>query len=786
MKISVARLEKLLFGHRSIVLAALAAFTLVMAGFGVQLRMDAGFEKQLPTGHEYIKTFLQYRHELFNANRLTVVVRARHGTIWTKAGLQRLFDVTQAVQTLPNVDPVGVQSLWTSNTYVNEITEEGFRADPLISATITPDRLTQIEIDGIARSASAAGFVGSLVSRDQAGAMITAEINEVDKDGKRIDYIAYNHLLEQMIRKPFEDGKYSIEIIGFAKQIGDIADGASSVLRFCSVALALTAAAVFWYSRSIRFMVLPIVCSLTSLVWQFGALYLLGFGLDPLGVLVPFLVFAIGVSHGVQQISFIIRELAHGKTPMQAARSSFSGLLVPGVLALVTAFVSFVTLLLVPIPMIRELAIAASLGVGFKIVTNLIMLPAAASFVRPRAGYAESAMRRHAHRARLVGWIARVAEPRRAVFVVGLSAALLAVSAWESRDRVVGTLQPGAAELRPDSRFNMDAVSIARNFDVGLDWLSVVIEAPPDSCANPEIGTYVAGLTAATRHLPGVVAASSYSTMLQSYNEGYNEGLPKTAVVPIDPVNYGGLTEEIRRVRGYVNADCSMTAMHLYLTSHKAVVLTDTINVIKAYAMAHKESGITVRLAGGNAGVMAAVNDEVSRSETPMLLYVYGAIMALVFIVYRDVRAMIVCCAPLTVGTFIGYWFMEATGIGLTVATLPVMVLAVGIGVDYAFYIYNRLQLHLASGLPIVAALQLAIQEVGMATIFTAITLAVGVATWAFSPLKFQADMGKLLAFMFMINLVMALTTLPALAVVLDMVFPRRRPVRMIGALSHD
>jgi len=183
LDISVNRLENFLFGHRKWVLAVLCVFTLVMAGFGVQLRMDAGFEKQLPSGHEYIQTFLQYRHELFNANRLTVVVRARHGTIWTKAGLQRLFDVTQAVQTLPNVDPVGVQSLWTSNTYVNEITEEGFRADPLIPATITRDRLTRDEIDGIARSASAAGFVGSLVSRDQAGAMITAEISEVDKDG---------------------------------------------------------------------------------------------------------------------------------------------------------------------------------------------------------------------------------------------------------------------------------------------------------------------------------------------------------------------------------------------------------------------------------------------------------------------------------------------------------------------------------------------------------------------------------------------------------------------------
>ena len=588
------------------------------------------------------------------------------------------------------------------------------------------------------------------------------------------------------LRAAFEDGDFQIGIIGFAKQIGDIADGASSVLRFCGVALVLTALAVFWYSRSVRFTLLPVLCSLTSLVWQFGMLHLLGFGLDPLGVLVPFLVFAIGVSHGVQQISYIIRELAHGKTSMQAARSSFSGLLIPGVLALVTAFVSFVTLLLVPIPMIRELSIAASLGVAFKIVTNLIMLPVAASFMHPRPGYASAALARHTQRARLITWVAQVARPRQAFAVVALSALLLGVSAWESRQRIVGTVEPGAPELRADSRFNQDANFIAGSFDVGLDWLSVVVEAPPDSCENPAVGTYVAGLTFATQHVPGVVTATSYSTMLQGYNEGYNEGFPKTAVVPIDPVNYASLTEEIRRLRGYVNRDCSMAALHLFLSSHKAVVIDGVVAAVKTYAAAHVEPGIRVRLAAGNAGITAAIDDEVSRCELPMLAYVYTAILALVFLVYRDVRAMVVCCAPLTVGTFIGYWFMEAFHIGLTVATLPVMVLAVGIGVDYAFYIYNRLQLHLSRGMAIVPALETSIQEVGMATIFTAITLSIGVATWSFSALKFQADMGKLLAFMFMVNLVMALTTLPALAVVLDIVFPRRRPVPALGLLAHD
>jgi len=114
-----------------------------------------------------------------------------------------------------------------------------------------------------------------------------------------------------------------------------------------------------------------------------------------------------------------------------------------------------------------------------------------------------------------------------------------------------------------------------------------------------------------------------------------------------------------------------------------------------------------------------------------------------------------------------------------------VMVLAVGIGVDYAFYIYSRLQMHLAAGEAIDVALEKSIQEIGIATIFTAITLAIGVATWSFSQLKFQADMGKLLAFMFIVNLVMAMTALPAFAVVLEKLFPRKKPVKVSSMLNH-
>ncbi|VWC99049.1 RND transporter [Burkholderia lata] len=781
----VSRLERLFFGHRAIVLAAIGLFTVAMAVFAMQLRMDAGFEKQMPIGHEYIRTFQQYRNDLLGANRITVVVRAKHGSIWTPAGLTRLYKVTQAVTYLPNVDRIGVRSLWTSNAFVNEITDEGFRAEPIISGTITPDQLTPAIVEKIRRATTLGGYVGTLVSHGEDSAMITAELNERDSAGKVLDYVAFNHLLEQKIRQPFEDAGYDVQIIGFAKQIGDIADGAKAVLGFCAIALLLTALAVYWYCHSLRFTVLLIACSLTSLVWQFGTLRLLGFGLDPLAVLVPFLVFAIGVSHGVQQVNFIVREISHGHSSYEAARRSFSGLLIPGVLALITAFVSFITLLMIPIPMVRELAITASLGVAYKIVTNLILLPVAASCFNFTKRYADSALKRGERRSAWLRPLARIAQPKYAGATVALTLAVFALAAWQSRDRVIGTLQPGAPELRADARFNRDATAIAGNYDMGLDWLTVAIESTGKACDNPAVGLYEDDFAAAMRTEPGVVSVQSYSGMLRAYNQGYNEDYPKMNVVPIDPENYGAVSVDVGRVKGFMKADCTMSAVHLFLTDHKATTINRILDDVKQYRASHPFPGITVRLAAGNAGVLAATNEEVAGSELPMMLYVYGAILILVFLAYRDWRAMIACCAPLSVATFIGYWFMKELQIGLTVATLPVMVLAVGIGVDYAFYIYNRLQVHLASGQTIVKAVQHALLEVGVATIFTAITLAIGVATWSFSALKFQADMGKLLAFMFLVNLLMAMTALPALASVLERRFPRRKPARSPGLFSH-
>jgi predicted RND superfamily exporter protein len=783
---AVRRLEDFLFRHRGAVLTAFAVLTVLMGWQASKLRISAGFDKLLPSGHEYIKTFDDYRGQLHDANGIAVVVHPRHGDIWDPATLKTLLDVTQAVTFLPGVNRGSVTSLWTPNIFVTQITEEGFTSDLLISGTTTPDSLTPEVIGQIRDRTIKGGYIGKLVAKDGSSALIAAEVMDPDPhSGEPLDYIAFGHSLETQIRRKFENKDVEIQIIGFAKEVSDIADGAEGVLLFCGIALLLTILAVYWYCRSWTLTFQKIICSLTTLVWQFGTVHLLGLGLDPLAILVPFLIFAIGVSHGVQQINFMVREVAAGADMYTAARRSFSGLLIPGVLALSTTLVSFITMVLVPIPMIRELAIVAAIGIAYKVFSNLIMLPLAASYSKITPEWSRLSQQRRESRGQIMARIARIAEPRHAVVASLITLLVFAGSVALCQGRVIGSLQPGSPELRPDSRYNQDSRAIASSFDIGLDWLTTVVEAPEESCGKVEILKLVDEFGWEMQNVPGVISAESVATLTKLYNAGLNEGQPKMATIPRDSHTLGYDIAQAHEAAAITGKGCKWMAVNLYLTDHKATTIQGVVAAIKQFRLSHTMDGVKFRLAGGNAGVEAATNEVLASEELPMLLYVFATIMVLVLLAYRDWRAMLACCLPLAVATYIGYAFMKQLDIGLTVATLPVMVLSVGVGVDYAFYIYNRLQLHLARGENIVDSFEHALKETGIATVFTAITLSVGVATWSFSALKFQADMGKLLAFMFMVNMVMAITALPAFAVVLEKLFPRRRPVHVPG-FAHD
>jgi predicted RND superfamily exporter protein len=780
-------LENVIFGMRAVILFVLAVATIVGLYFAFQLRMTAGFDKQLPIGHEYVETFQEYRDQLFGSNRIIVVLEPKEGNIWNKAFFKTYKELTDDIFFLPGVSRPTVTSLWTPNTRYREITEDGISAEDVISGKVTADTMTPAALNKIESNVIRGGFVGRLVSNDFTSAMVAAELQDFDPSTqKALDYFDLARKLETQIRGKYEDENHTVRIIGFAKATGDIADGAYSVTIFFFIAFALTALSVYLYSRSALLTFAALFSSLTSVVWQFAILNLLGYGLDPLAILVPFLVFAIGVSHGVQQINLVTAELSVGKSSEEAARASFSGLLIPGSMALVTTLVSFGTLYLIPVGMIRELAITASIGVALKIVTNLIMLPLVVSYMKFDDGFAARVAKSREARIKIMRVLGRVAEPKAAIVTLIVSFSLFGFAVYESSNRHVGALHAGAPELHSDARYNVDSRDIAQKYSLGLNQLTVVVETPVDACVDYEVLEYLNRFSWYMENQSGVALVISLPFAVKGSSAGWNEGNLKWNDIPR---NKDALAQAVATVPGrsaLMNQACSILPVQIFLTDSKATTIAPVIQAVKDFRADRPMENVNIRLASGNMGVQAAVNEEITHSELPMMLWVYVIIIALVTLTYRDWRAVIACCLPLTFGTFFGYWFMEVQQIGLTIATLPVMVLAVGIGVDYAFYIYNRIQYHLGEGKHITQCFQEALLETGMATFFTAITLAIGVSTWAFSALKFQADMGLLLTFMFMVNMIMAVTVLPALAVILDMLFPRAAPVkRQSNLTSH-
>lgn len=769
------RIENIVFGLRAVILMALAAFTVVMLYFAVQLRMDAGFLKMLPIGNSFIQTYFQYADDFGGGNRVIVVLENKKGDIFQPEFLQTLKEATDDVFYIPGVARHRVTSLWTPNTRFIAVTEEGLEAGDVIPANFRP---TPEGIKTVMQNTLRANLVGRLVSTDFRAAMIATELLEYDPETReRLDYFKVAGLLEKNIRDKYVSDNVDVKIVGFAKLVGDIADGARSVVTFFAVAFVFTALMLWLYCRSWLLTIVTVSASLCSLIWQFGILHLLGFGLDPLAVLVPFLVFAIGVSHGVQQINMVGAEIAAGLDRNAAARATFTFLLRPGAVALFTTIAGFATLYIIPIGMIRELAITASIGVALKIVSNLVMLPLIVSYIAPGAEYGVKVRRAMETRANAWPYLASFARPRFAFVFIGFCVVLGAVALHGSRDRQIGDVHAGAGELWPNARYNTDSEFIAEHFRLGLNVMNVIVESKDVACVDYSKLHFLDTFAWDMRNVPGVQTVQSLPSVAKIINSMWQEGNPKWAALPRDPTALAQATASVASSTLLVDRRCQTLGVQVYITDTKAKTVKAVTAAVENWINApeHQRDDLKLRIGTGNVTIVSATNTVVEHSELPMLLYVYAVVMTLVIITYREWRGALVCVLPLILSTIIGNWFLTAAQIGLKISTLPVLAIAVGTGVDYGIYEYNRMQRYMRMGVSPHAAYLQALNDVGSATMFTGGTLAIGVSTWSFSALKFQADMGLLLTFMFVVNMIGAVTVLPALVAVFEYIWPLKR-----------
>lgn len=768
-------IENFAFRFKAFILGFLFILTVFMGYFATQLRMDAGFNKMLPQGHEYINTFFQYSEAFGGGNRILVVLEAKKGEIWTPEFLQTLKKATDDIFFIPGVARHTVTSLWTPNTRYLAVTEDGIEAGDVIPANFKP---TPEAIKKVLENTLRADLVGRLVSTNFRAAMIRAELLDVNPETRqRLDYFDVADKLENEVRKKYISDDVDVKIIGFAKLTGDIADGAQSVVQFFGVAFILTCIMLWLYCRSVRLTVVTVSSSLCSLIWQFGLLNIMGFGLDPLAVLVPFLVFAIGVSHGVQQVNMIGAEIAAGLDKEKAARVTFSFLLRPGAVALMTCLAGFATLYIIPIGMIQELAITSSIGVGLKIISNLIMLPLMASYIAPGAEYGEKVKRAMDARAKAWPYLARIAIPRNAFIFIGFCVIIGIVGFIQGSKRQIGDVHSGAGELRPEARYNLDSQYIAENFALGLNVLTVIAETPKAACIDYGVMDFLDRFSWYMKNVPGVVTTLSLTAIAKNVNALWQEGHLKMRALPRASSALAQATSNVESSSGLLDSQCSILPTHIYLADTKAETVKTVVKAAEDFINdpANQSDDVKMRIGTGNVTIVSATNQVVEHSEIPMLLYVYVVVMVLVIFVYREWRGAICCVVPLILSTIIGNWFLNGAGIGLKISTLPVLAIAVGIGVDYGIYEYNRMQRYMRMGVSPHEAYLQALNDVGSATMFTGGTLAIGVSTWIFSELKFQADMGLLLTFMFLVNMVGAITLLPAMVAALEYLWPLKR-----------
>jgi predicted RND superfamily exporter protein len=429
--------------------------------------------------------------------------------------------------------------------------------------------------------------------------------------------------------------------------------------------------------------------------------------------------------------------------------------------------VGFSVLAVIDIPVIRELALSASIGVAILIVTNLILLPVLLSYV----GVSPVAARRSlaatgGEVASIWRWIARFTGRGYALAAIAVALVLAGLAFVKAQDVKIGDLDPGAPELRADSRYNRDNAYITEHYGISSDVFAVIVKTPTDGCRSFETLMEMDRLGAKLGRVPGVQQTTSLVDQLRAFTVGAYEGNPKWSTVAWDPLV---LKDRINLAQNWnsemLNTDCSVMPVLAYLADHKAETLKRVAKVAQDFAGRHSSSpDRTFLLAAGNAGIEAATNSVVEKANRQMLFLVYAAVVLLCAITFRNWRAVVVAILPLILTSIMAEALMAMLGIGVKVATLPVVALGVGIGVDYALYLLS-VQLALQrQGVPLDQAYRRALGFTGKIVALVGITLAAGVVTWAASPIKFQADMGIMLTFMFVWNMIGALILIPALS----------------------
>ena len=757
------KIDDILFGLPYLWLGIIIAITIFFAVQIPSVKMYSDFSDLLPQEHSYIKLHNEIRDDFGGANNIILSVEVDEGDIFTNETLRMIHKLTEKVDMLSGVNHNMVSSITHRTVRKVWLTETGdVHSAPYYDPIVT--ELSDAELAEMRQDVKANPRVyGLLVSPDFKAALIKATFNE-----GAIDYQAIFAGVQKLRAEEARAG-VTVHASGAPMLVGWVFTYVEQILQIFLYTLAVMVTLLLLYFRRLYGIMLPLLGIVMTTIWGLGIISLLGYNLDPLTLVVPFLISARAMSHGIQIVERYYAELRNVSEAKQAAKNTFNSIFRPGTLGVVSDAIGLLLIALGSVPINTKMAHYASLWAFSVIFIVLIFVPLMLSILpRPRdVEYKESKFD-----ALMASFAGVVGSRKGAVAVLCTVVILLVCGAYFSSWVQIGEAEPGSPLLYGDHDYNVSSKAINEKFPGSEELFIVARTNKPGGIKRPEVLRALEDLENYMLQDPGLGGVKAVPGLIKQVNRIFHSNDPRWEQIPDTSAYIGGLLFAYNASspipgadKEFIDTEQQRANMVFYYKDHKGETIRRAIHMVKQWIAENgsKVEGLTIQLAGGQIGVTAAINEAAYSTNMLIIPLVLGLIFVFVTVFYTSLHAGLLMMCSMAFATALTYAYMGLKGIGINVNTVPIIAVGIGIGIDYSIYVMDRIREEIGSGLELSAAVRRTFSTTCKAVAFTATTLIGGVIMWVFiSDLRFQADAALLLCVMLILNALSAIFMVPS------------------------
>ncbi|MBL8467031.1 efflux RND transporter permease subunit [Methyloversatilis discipulorum] len=767
-----------LIRHRTWVVLAVALLTAVMGYLASHVEVKTVFSDLLPKNHPYVAVNQQFKSTFGGSNMVSIMIEVKEGDIFKPSVLAKVQKITVGLQQVDSVDTYQIISIASKKIKEVRASTEGVESRPIMWPELPkgPAEMAVLK-EAVLNNPL---IYGPYVSMDLKATLITADFLDGD--------INYSKAFEQimgLVKEADGDG-VMVRVVGEPVLYGWVNYYLDETIQIFFAAIASLVIILMLITRTWHGTVLPLLAGVISAIWALGAAKLMGFHLDPLVIVVAFLITAQAISNSVQLISRYDDEIAHGATTSAAAAvASAKNLFKPSMLAIVADAGCVLVVALTPIPMLEKISYIGTVWIFSIFVSALIMTPVMLSFFKPGQGFVHPLNIRPVLET-ILRACAGVVTTRLRYVVLAITGIVFVVSGWYAFNLKVGDANPGSPILWPDSSYNQDASDINRQFQ-GSDRMFVVVAGKEKGALRePEVLQSMANFQRYMEAQPEVGGSISLADILPQVRRVLREGNPMYAELGNDAGENSELTymfvsgSDPGDMDRYADADAKNGAVTLFFRDHQGETIRTAVARVQDYVAQNPIEKADYLLAGGLVGVLAAVNEVILAGQIEAIALALLVLVVCCTVTYRSTVAGVFFMIPVMLSNTITFSYMAWQGIGMNINTLPVVALGIGLGVDYTFYIVDGIREELHHNPNVERAIVKALSSAGRGVLVTALTLITSVGLWSFSSLRLQADMGLLIALWLFISAFSALFIMPAIVYVFRPAFivgSKQRPI---------